>query len=546
MDSIRFFKAQSKLLYKDYKTRYFNEKENIYAYKPIHYDIGSIFQTFGFQDHEFVLQKAQHLIARMAGFNKWNELIIASEPELDLAKSHLQKFQIKQDKQYWEETNIDKQDINSLSDRKVKYFSALDEDGKLIYIDELREETRAQHTYRCPYCNGTMIPVLGKKNTHHFRHDGEHCSYESYLHKLAKLRLKDAFEQRDEFLVETAVVNACDRFDECVLRKRGLVSGCKDSYEMVLNLKDYYDVCELEKEHNGYTADVLLRDSRGEHKPLFLEIYVSHPCAEEKIQSGIPIIEFKINDEEDLNELLKQKVFREQRNVPVPNKKNKTEDKVRFYNLKRLGLSKPYELESIRQFARYDASGLFGHNTYHSINFSLQGLYVYSDEENGHHKMPVKCHDFNPEVQGTPNAIILFNPRLDDFDREYVERCILVMNGKKNPCCEQCKHVERKPETINVIVNPKYPSWPWTTKRLQCSKGGRIKREIRNIYGNLIDSEDSLYDIQIPRMGYGANYVNEYYGYHAIYEKEYKCVHFELDIEKIKKDIEQYGLIGEI
>lgn len=545
MDSIRFFKAQSKLLYKDYKTRYFNEKENIYAYKPIHYDIGSIFQTFGFQDHEFVLQKAQHLIARMAGFNKWNELIIASEPELDLAKSHLQKFQIKQDKQHWEGTNIDKQDINSPSDRKVKYFSALDEDGNLIYIDDLSEGTRDQHSYRCPYCNGPMIPVLGKKNTHHFRHDGEHCSYESYLHKLAKLRLKEAFEQRDEFLVETVVDNACDRFDECVLRERGLVSGCKDSYETLLNLKNYYDICELEKEHNGYTADVLLRDSRGVHEPMFLEIYVSHPCDVEKIQSGIPIIEFKINNEEDLNELLNQKIFREQRNVQVPNKKKKTEDKVLFYNLKRLGLSKPYELETIRQFARYDASGLFGHNTYHSINFSLQGLYVCPDEESGHHKMPMKCHDFNPEVQGIPNAILL-NPRLDNLDREYVERCILVMNGKKNPCCEQCKHVERKPETINVIVNPKYPSWPWTTKRLHCTKGGRIKREIRNIYGNIIDSEDSLYDIQIPRMGYGANYVNKYYGYDVIHENEYKCEHFELDIEKIKKDIEQYGLIGKI
>jgi len=247
------------------------------------------------------------------------------------------------------------QDSNNQNNKKVKYYSALDEADNLVYIDDVNEENRNQHNYRCPSCKGPMIPVLGKKNTHHFRHDVEHCSYESYLHELAKIRFKDAFEQRDKFLVEVDEFFVCDKFGKCFLhnlsdfkkrlKNRPIPNGCMDNYKKVLNLKYFYDVCELEKGYKGFIADILLRDSHNKHEPIFLEIYVSHPCDEEKIQSGIPIIEFKINDEEKLNELLKQNVFKEQKNVPIANKKKKTEDKVLFYNLERLGDLKPYEEE---------------------------------------------------------------------------------------------------------------------------------------------------------------------------------------------------------
>ncbi len=522
---IDFFKSQSKQLFKDYKTRYYNEEGRVYAYKPKHYDIVSIFRYFEKSDQEknfsFTLMNAQHLMAKMGGFKGWEELIDATDMELESAKTSILRFKLTQDTQILEGMKTDTQGNSKPQiDRKVKYYSALDEAGNLVYIDDVNVENRDQHIYRCPVCKGAMIPALGEKNTHHFRHDGEHCSYESYLHTIAKLRFKDAFEQRDKFLIRADVTNACDRFDECILRENRLITDCKDNYKKVLNLKDIYDVCELEKKYRDFTADVLLSDSQGKHEPMFLEIYVSHPCDEGKIQSGIPIIEFKINDEKDLEELLKQTVFEEQRNVPVRNKKNKTEDKVIFYNLKDL---KPYE-------------NLYGNNRYHSNIFSLKDLYVCSDKENSPHRVPVICHDFHIGNHTTPNAI-LFKTK-DDLDKDYVKRCILVLNGKKNPCCEQCKYVKRRKITKNFYIHPFYNApWPLQCPNLYCEKGGKIRFTTINIHtGELIDMVDSLNYIQ-DTQGEGL-------GFSSIIEKEYKCDLFELDDEKIKKDIEQYGLVG--
>lgn len=90
MTHIEYFKFQAKNLLKDFKTKtpqfdeaisnYFNE------YQPQYFDIDEIILSYDIDEDNFSLMKAQHIIALMAGFNKWSDLLQASEIELELAK----------------------------------------------------------------------------------------------------------------------------------------------------------------------------------------------------------------------------------------------------------------------------------------------------------------------------------------------------------------------------------------------------------------------------------------------------------------------------
>ena len=98
MANIEFFKQQSKNFMKDYKTRVFNEAEGFYEYSPRYFkDIDELLYTFGFKDDEvFTLMNAQHIIARLSGFYKWNELIRVSEAALEIGRlllTHRESYQ---------------------------------------------------------------------------------------------------------------------------------------------------------------------------------------------------------------------------------------------------------------------------------------------------------------------------------------------------------------------------------------------------------------------------------------------------------------------
>lgn len=88
MTNIEFFKQQAKNLLKDYDTRVYKENEEVYKYSPRFFsDIDDIIFNFEInEDKPFSLMNAQHIIARLAGFYKWTELIKASEPALELGK----------------------------------------------------------------------------------------------------------------------------------------------------------------------------------------------------------------------------------------------------------------------------------------------------------------------------------------------------------------------------------------------------------------------------------------------------------------------------
>ena len=88
MKKIDFFKQQSKRLLNDFNTKKYNPEECYYEYEPKYFfDIEEIVDTFNLNSKkEFTLMNAQHIIAKLAGFYKWSELIEASDERLEIGR----------------------------------------------------------------------------------------------------------------------------------------------------------------------------------------------------------------------------------------------------------------------------------------------------------------------------------------------------------------------------------------------------------------------------------------------------------------------------
>ena len=85
----------------------------------------------------------------------------------------------------------------------IKYHFAL-EGNDVVPIEKVIKEERHLHSYRCMGCDAEMIAKIGEKKKPHFAHkgNGENCSSETYLHKLAKRLIREKFETSDTFNIK--------------------------------------------------------------------------------------------------------------------------------------------------------------------------------------------------------------------------------------------------------------------------------------------------------------------------------------------------------
>ena len=90
MNTIDYFKLQAKNLLRDFKTKTpVLDKATTafqYEYTPKYFDIEMIISDFDIDEENFSLMNAQHVIAKIANFNSWSELLKASTGELELSK----------------------------------------------------------------------------------------------------------------------------------------------------------------------------------------------------------------------------------------------------------------------------------------------------------------------------------------------------------------------------------------------------------------------------------------------------------------------------
>lgn len=185
----------------------------------------------------------------------------------------------------------------------IKYKYAFDESRKIVSIDSVTDADRYNHTYYCISCGAELKPRLGSKNVHHFYHVNADasCSGETYLHTLAKYRLKDRFDSSEEFKISLYQYRRCVNSPTCIFSS----DDCRLRKLEEFNLKEYYKSCSIEGliEHEGhqYRADLLLCNGKESVNPLLIEIYVKHKSVEQKIKSGLRIIELRVKSEEDID-----------------------------------------------------------------------------------------------------------------------------------------------------------------------------------------------------------------------------------------------------
>ena len=186
----------------------------------------------------------------------------------------------------------------------VKYHNALDENGRLVSVKQAYLERDEGHTYRCLGCGAGMVARLGEVRTWHFAHRGDevHCGTETYLHQLAKHRIKDKFEKESSFLVGYYRDVKCSDMGTCPFAKD---EECHSYKLETFDLKQFYDTCQEEQTVGEYIADLLLTNSaKPNREPVLIEIQVSHKSTPQKRDSGLRILEIRLRTEEDVDTLL--------------------------------------------------------------------------------------------------------------------------------------------------------------------------------------------------------------------------------------------------
>lgn len=179
---------------------------------------------------------------------------------------------------------------------KQNYSYAYNENGELIHVSSA---IRGNY-YLCPHCGEQMIPHMGTVRRWHFVHKNvENCSYESYLHNLAKIKIREAFLQEEPFMLDYNAKAICSY--ECPFIDS---PKCKGEKHVEFDLRKYFDKCEIEASYNQFRADLLLSSFKRNFPPVLIEIMVTHKCTDDKINEGVRIIEIPIHSEEEIENIV--------------------------------------------------------------------------------------------------------------------------------------------------------------------------------------------------------------------------------------------------
>ena len=205
---------------------------------------------------------------------------------------------------------------------ELKYTYALDKNEKCVGIENAQKGIE----YRCPHCKGEMVVKEGSIKVKHYAHKirPQNCSYETYLHALAKKRFEEWFNSDGALNISFRTKDRCSNFEHCLWNHDDYTSSyyCEKETSQSFNLKNYYNVITREKTYKGFRADLLLTNSENKYEPVFIEILVSHQCEKGKLGSGIRIIEVALNSEYELNTIIQSGMISES-------------ERVNFYNFKR-------------------------------------------------------------------------------------------------------------------------------------------------------------------------------------------------------------------
>ena len=197
----------------------------------------------------------------------------------------------------------------------IRYRYAKNEENNFISIEEINENNKHE-AYYCINCSNPLRPraITSTKVIPHFYHpnqNSEHkCNAESYLHKLAKSLFLEHFKRQKPLIMTWMEIQHCaNPFSD---------PECTIKAEKKVNLIEQYPYYALEKrDNNGYIPDLLL--SNGHKEKLYVEFAYTHFSTQEKRESGVPIIEITIQNEKDIEEVLKNGILQQSRYIEFIN-----------------------------------------------------------------------------------------------------------------------------------------------------------------------------------------------------------------------------------
>ncbi len=295
----------------------------------------------------------------------------------------------------------------------IKYHYALDEQDKTVCIDNVSDEDKNLHTYHCMSCGSMMIPRRGKIREWHFAHKGndEQC-YETYIHLLSKYLIKKKFDDSDKFEICYYKNTECCSFkSKCIFFDEN--KCCKESEPLTYDLKKYYDTCEVEQNIGNYKADLLLKNStKREITPILIEIQVTHKCEKEKIESGNRIIELRIRNEKDIENLLKTTLTEKY------NAKKDTDNIgfAKFYGFKRVST----EIEPIR-------------------NIKTNRFYLF--EDGNYYVEPISCDTLpKKKYPQTIFEVIIGECKIKIYSIHFYGKLLAIQHNAIKGFCLFCKH----------------------------------------------------------------------------------------------------------
>ena len=201
----------------------------------------------------------------------------------------------------------------------MKNNYALNSQNEIVHVREIAKGD-SQH-YFCCNCGDRMIPKKGNIKVHHFAHKTVTCSFETYLHKLAKLKFflsySKCLEENTPFTLHYFVNMECTSCQD----KLNINCAFKNEFRLY-DLTKTFDKITIEKGINGFIADVLLESSISTEK-ILIEFAVKHYSSVEKTQSGLKIVEIGINEESDLDHIENNSIRFDKFNLKLHNFKTK-------------------------------------------------------------------------------------------------------------------------------------------------------------------------------------------------------------------------------
>lgn len=227
----------------------------------------------------------------------------------------------------------------------IKYRYAYNLLDKIVDVTQLKkQELKNEDVFKCLGCNNILIPVLGEKRQKHFRHKIDiNCSFETYLHKLAKTIFYELYNncllQNEAYTIEIEQEKICNYYEAEFLFSCNL-----NTVIQTFDLTKYFLSIRLEQKEDSFIPDLLLISQTGDK--LFIEIAVTHFLSREKVNSGYRLIEIDIKNEDDLE--------------IINNKHLARGEKVKFFNFKAL---------TIRDFCRGQCHNQFKPYSYCNLEY---------------------------------------------------------------------------------------------------------------------------------------------------------------------------------